>query len=150
MSQPPLPIIRLCPLHLCEVFRQEGLLAKIEANAWREEIRRRSREGTDTTFKEFTDYNGNRVVETQELSWIDNATNAERARLHRYITSSGKIGGSGLPDPKRIHLESGARYHLTRPLRQEPCEKCGRIGHAWPKPNRKPEPGPSREKETSL
>jgi len=107
--------------------------------AWREEVRRRSRQGTETTFKEFTDYKGNRIVETQELSWIDNTTDEERARLHRYITSDGKIGGSGLPDPKRIHLENGNKYHLTRPLRQEPCAKCGRIGHEWPRANADPE-----------
>jgi hypothetical protein len=86
MSQPSAPIIRLCPEHLCELFRQEGLQAKIETNAWREEIRRRRREGSETTFQEFTDYNGNRIVETQELTWIDKATDEERARLHRYIT----------------------------------------------------------------
>jgi hypothetical protein len=121
MSQPSAPIIRLCPEHLCELFRQEGLQAKIETNAWREEIRRRRREGSETTFQEFTDYNGNRIVETQELTWIDNATDEERARLHRYITREGKIGASGLPDPKRIHLENGAkslrrnrRYHVRR------------------------------------
>jgi hypothetical protein len=78
------------------VFRQEGLQAKIETNAWREEIRRRSREGAEATLKAFTDYNGNRVVETH-------------------------------------HLEDGAKYHLNRPLRKEPCAKCGRIGHTWPK-----------------
>jgi hypothetical protein len=115
------------------------LQAKIDMCAWREEVRRRSRQGTETTFKEFTDYKGNRIVETQELSWIDNTTDEERARLHRYITSDGKIGGSGLPDPKRIHLENGTKYHLTRPLRQEPCAKCGRIGHEWPRANADPE-----------
>src|SRR5580693_9319720 len=139
MSDSSSPIIRLCPEHLCEVFRQEGLQAKIETNSWRGEIRRRSREGAEAAYKEFTDYSANRIVETQELSWIDNATDEERARLHRYITSDGHIGGSGLPNPKRIHLENGAKYHLTRPLRKEPCAKCWRIGHDWPRRNPEPE-----------
>ncbi len=47
-----------------------------------------------------------------------------------------------MPDPKRIHLENGGKYHLTRPIRNEPRAKCGRIGHAWPKPENELEPGP--------
>jgi len=115
------------------VFRKESLPAKIEQKFWREEVRRSSREGAEKTFKQFPDYNGNLIVETQELSWIDNATNEERARLHRYITVEGKIGGSGQPDPKRIHFEDGRKYHLTRLSIKEPCSKCGRTDHEWPK-----------------
>lgn len=85
---------------------------------------------TRSTFTPFLDYSGNWIVETQQLSWIDAATNQERVRLHRYITSSGKLGGSGDPDPKRIDLGPGKKYALTR--KNEPCAKCGQIGHGWP------------------
>ena len=79
-----------------------------------------------------TDYNGNQIRESHELSWIDIKTNQEKARLHRLITKDGRIGASGYPDPKRIKLCGPRKYALTRPTISEPCQKCGQIGHAWP------------------
>jgi hypothetical protein len=113
----------LCPYHLCEVFWQERLL---------EVIRAKSGAGV-ATFRPFTDYNGNIIVETQELSWIEAGTNEERSRLHRYKTNEGSIGGSGYPDPKRIKLADGRSFALTRTSIGQACEVCGRVGHDWPK-----------------
>jgi hypothetical protein len=121
------PSIRLCSEHLCEVFWNEKLLTKIESKEWREEIRRKS-----PVSPPFIDYKGNTIVETQELSWISVNDNEEKARLPRYITDDGRIGGSGDPDPKKIMIDDTKRYRLTRPSRQEACNKCGRIGHDWP------------------
>ena len=59
--------------------------------------------------------------------------NVECVRVHQYLTEDGQIGASGKPDPKRILLNN-TMYRLTRPSEQEPCQKCGRIGHDWPKP----------------
>ena len=104
---------------------------KIREGLWREEVKDKSED--DQTFEPFHDYYGNYVVETQEITLIDNATNEERARLHRYITDKGTIGGSGHPDPKRIRLDDDRKYRLTRPSRKEACAACGRAGHDWPK-----------------
>jgi len=109
------------------VFWKEGLLNKINSGEWREEVRRKS-----PASPPFTDYKGNLIVETQELSWIDVKNDEERARLHRYVTDDGRIGGSGHPDPKRINLSDTRKYRLTRPSIKEPCSRCGRIGHDWP------------------
>ena len=126
------PSIRLCPEHLCELFWRQEMMAKVESGEWRQEIRPKGNPEAGT-FRPFRDYSGNWIVKTQELSWIDNATNQERARLHRYITETGTIGGSGYPDPKRLKLDNGQKYRLTRPSEQEPCAKCGRVGHEWPR-----------------
>jgi hypothetical protein len=127
MTQPSPPIYTPMPEAHVRGVSPGRFAGQDRTNAWRQEIRHWSREGAETTFQEFIDYNGNHIVESQELSWIDNTTDEERARLHQYITTDGRIGASGLPDPKRIHLEDGTRYHLTRPPKQEPCAKCGRI-----------------------
>jgi hypothetical protein len=109
------------------------MLSKVASGEWREEQPKSENEGNaEETFEPFRDYSGN-IVETQEIKYIDNATNEERARLHRYITDKGTIGGSGYPDPKRIRLADGTGYRLTRKKRNEPCAKCGRVGHEWPK-----------------
>ena len=116
---------------MCEVYWAEGMPKKIADGVWRQE--KKDKSGDDSTFKPFTDYYGNWIVETQEITFIEVATNEERARLHRYITDQGTVGGSGDPDPKRIRLADGRKYNLTRPTRNEPCGKCGQIGHSWPR-----------------
>ena len=126
------PSIRLCPEHLCELFWNENLIDKIDSGEWREQIVRSSRGGEGKAFQPFRDHSGNWVVETQEITWIEIATNEERVRLNRFITDTGHVGASGYPDPKRIRLGPGRRWSLTRPPKNEPCAKCGRIGHAWP------------------
>jgi len=103
---------------------------KIQYGVWREEIKDKSVD--DSTFQPFEDYRGNWIVETQQIIFIENTTNEERARLHRYITDKGTVGGSGHPDPKRIRLADGRKYNLTRSSKNQPCEVCGQIGHAWP------------------
>src|SRR3954454_183227 len=105
VKQPP-PSIRLCPEHLCEIFWTEQLLSRIESGEWIEEIGDKSSD--ERTFQPFTDYNGNWIVETQEVYWKEKLTGNERARLHRYITDKGTVGGSGYPDPKRIKLDDGS------------------------------------------
>ena len=117
---------------MCEIFWVEAFIDKIDSGEWEERVRRSSSGGAGKEFKPFTDYAGNWVVETQEVSWVEVATDEERARLQRYITDKGAIGGSGYPDPKRIRLGPGRAYNLTRPNDNEPCAKCGRIGHGWP------------------
>ena len=118
------PGIRLCPEHLCEIFWREELLLRVGLD-WYEEVRRRPPQS-------FVDYAGNKIIETLEISWIDINTDEERVRLRKYLTIDGRIGGSGYPDPKRIMLDDGTRYRLTRPSRNEACDKCGRGGHEWP------------------
>ena len=98
---------------------------------WREEVRYKS--GDDSTFEPFRDFNGNWIVETQQLVLIENATNEERARLHRYIPDQGTLGGSGDPDPKRIRLADGRKYNLTKKSKLQACAVCGQVGHSWPK-----------------
>ena len=104
---------------------------KIQDGLWREEVKDKSKD--ESTFEPFEDYLGNWIVETQEVAFIENTTNEERARFHRYITAEGTIGGSGDPDPKRIRLADGRKYNLTRPSKNQPCARCGQIGHSWPK-----------------
>ncbi len=55
-------------------------------------------------------------TESQEVSYIDVATNHEVARAHRYLRPDGTIGASGLPDPKRVFYD-GVLYRMvkTRP-----------------------------------
>lgn len=119
---------------MCEIFWREDMLAKVARGEWREERKSDDDDNEDGgTFEPFRDYNGNWIVETQEIKFIENATNEERSRLHRYITDTGAVGGSGYPDPKRIRLADGSGFRLTRKKRNEPCHKCGRIGHEWPK-----------------
>lgn len=121
----PKPSIRLCPYDLCTLFWQEGLLAIFENEHWQEKTLR----STLLTVP-FKDYAGNTIVRTEELSWVDSRDD-ERGRFHRYITDLGTIGASGYPDPKRLLLESGELYRLTRPPNEQ-CQRCGQTGHAWP------------------
>jgi len=130
------PSIRLCPEHICEIFWDEALIDKIDSGEWVESIRRSSTGGEGKAFQPFSDYNGNWIVETQEVIWIEVTTGDERARLHRLITDQNTIGGSGYPDPKRINLGTGRKYALTRTKINEACSKCGRIGHDWPERRR--------------
>jgi hypothetical protein len=116
---------------MCEIYWKERMPHKVAHGEWRENIKQKSTE--DSTFKPFRDYSGNWIVETQEITFIEVATNEERARLHRYITDKGTTGGSGHPDPKRIRLADGQKYNLTRPTRNEACAVCGQIGYEWPK-----------------
>jgi hypothetical protein len=116
---------------MCEVYWKEGMPLHIQDGTWRQEEKDKS--GNDSTFRPFRDYFGNWIIETQEITFIDVATNEERARLHRYITDKGTVGGSGDPDPKRIRLANGEKYNLTRTSRNEACAVCGQVGYHWPK-----------------
>lgn len=49
---------------------------------------------------------------TQEVSYFDGAL--EVARVHQYMRTTGQLGASGRPDPKRI-FESGVLYRLRHP-----------------------------------
>ena len=69
---------------------------------------------------------------TQEVSYID-ASLQEVVRVHQYLRTDGKLGASGLPDPKRI-LENGILYRLRKPprnLRENVCyflaDWCDRL-----------------------
>jgi hypothetical protein len=115
---------------MCEIYWAEDFEGKIARGEWKEEIKRKSVESRQG-FIPFRDYKGKLIIESQEVTWKDCATGEERARLHRYITDDGSIGGSGHADPKRIRLSDGASFNLTRPTIQEPCSVCGRIGHGW-------------------
>jgi hypothetical protein len=116
---------------MCDVYWDEDFPGKIASGEWQEKTKRKDPDAL-RTFIPFTDRNGNEIVETHQIHYVEVASNEERARLHMYITKEGKIGGSGHPDPKRIRLRSGKSYHLTRPSENEPCAICGWIGHGWP------------------
>lgn len=49
---------------------------------------------------------------TQQVSYLQGGL--EVARVHQYLRPDGKIGASGLPDPKRI-FENGIMYRLRMP-----------------------------------
>ena len=46
------------------------------------------------------------------LSYRDARSGAELARVHQYLRPDGTLGGSGLPDPKRL-LDDGVVYVLA-------------------------------------
>lgn len=52
-------------------------------------------------------------TESQEVSYSDPATGDELARAHRYLRPDGKIGASGLPDPKRVFV-NGVLYRIIK------------------------------------
>ena len=56
---------------------------------------------------------------TQEVFYID-AASQEIARVHQYLRPDGKLGASGLPDPKML-IENGTAYRL-RPRPKNLCE----------------------------
>jgi hypothetical protein len=47
---------------------------------------------------------------SQEVRYYD-ADNYEVARVHQYVKPDGTLGGSGLPDPKRLYID-GIMYRL--------------------------------------
>jgi hypothetical protein len=106
------------------VFWQECLPGKISSGEWIEKIM------VVRPSSMPTDHHGNAIKESHELSWIELKTNNEKARLHRFVTSDGRIGASGHPDPKRIKLCGPRKYALTG--KGVACQKCGQVGHDWP------------------
>jgi len=50
---------------------------------------------------------------SQEVSYIDPATNEEVARAHQYLRPDGTIGLKGRPDPKRVFL-NGIWYRIIK------------------------------------
>jgi hypothetical protein len=50
---------------------------------------------------------------SQEITYIDPSSNDEIARAHQYLRPDGKIGLSGLPDPKRVLLD-GVWYRIIK------------------------------------
>jgi hypothetical protein len=50
---------------------------------------------------------------SQEVSYIDPATDDEVARAHRYLRPDGTIGASGRPDPKRVK-HNGVLYRIIK------------------------------------
>ena len=53
---------------------------------------------------------------SQIVSYRD-SNNDEVARVHQYLRPDGKVGASGLPDPKRL-FEDGTVYRLIRKAKQ--------------------------------
>jgi len=51
---------------------------------------------------------------SQEISYFENGV--EIVRVHQFVLPDGSLGGSGLPDPKRIY-EGNTAYHLRSPAK---------------------------------
>jgi len=47
---------------------------------------------------------------SQRVAWYDRQTHAMVAVIHRYLLPTGKLGGSGLPDPKRLYIDDTIYY----------------------------------------
>lgn len=57
---------------------------------------------------------------SQQISYVDVATNQEVARAHQYLRPDGTIGLSGLPDPKRVFL-NGIWYRIIKLKNRAPA-----------------------------
>src|SRR6056297_2659868 len=117
MVQPPTTIIRVCAEHMREIFRECRLIERRDRGEIRTVVNRD--QPTD-----FVDHNGERCVRSQEISWLEEATGTEVARVHQYITDEGAVGASGLPDPKRIRVGQ-LLYRLHKKGRE--CSICGEV-----------------------
>jgi hypothetical protein len=51
---------------------------------------------------------------SQEVWYFENGE--EVARIHQYVRPDGRLGGSGVPDPKRLY-ENGKAYRLRHPAK---------------------------------
>lgn len=49
---------------------------------------------------------------SQEVRYYDQNNN-EVARVHQYVKPDGTLGGSGMPDPKRLFVD-GVKYRLQK------------------------------------
>lgn len=121
MAQQPDHIIRVCEKHLREIFNRARLWERLKAGELVQTLER-------DVPTEITDHRGNRCIRSQHWIWEDPKAEVEVARGHQYITETGGIGGSGLPDPKRVTIGLTAYRLVRRHKSAQACQLCATIG----------------------
>lgn len=70
---------------------------------------------------------------SQEVRYIDKASNKEVAKIHRYVLPNGSLGAGEEPDPKYIFV-GGVRYTLfdgSDHIKRDPCNLFPVWWNGW-------------------
>ena len=100
---------------MCKIFAEHQIIDRIEEGEFMEKVVKSS-----PISPPFTDYKGQQCVRTEEVFVLDGG-NEQIARCHRFITADGKVGASGLLDPKEFTIK-GVWYRQHKKLKL--CEFC--------------------------
>lgn len=106
MSEKPLPPVeRILEPEMRKLFNENRFWERTKTGELTAVV-------TDNRHPALTKANEPICTYSQAVSYRD-ADNSEVARVHQYLRPDGKIGASGLPDPKRLYL-NGTLYRLVR------------------------------------
>jgi hypothetical protein len=120
-------IIRVCPEHLCKLFKEHRLLERMESGEY--QFRVESKRKTEV----FVDHHNNECWWTDLLFITDpsfpvgHPRHEVAARINRHRTEAGVIGGSGQWDPGKgfIQIEGKLyRKFKTKGGKEPHCELC--------------------------
>jgi len=108
MAKTPIPqIVRVSEAELRQLFN-ERYLPLIQKGQINEQIMRGAGRHPSLPLAQVP-----YCTESQEVRYFDPKTGEELARVHRYVKPDGKLGASGLPDPKRVIVD-GVVYRIIK------------------------------------
>jgi hypothetical protein len=107
---------------MCKVFALEKLWERTESGEFELYIWKNT-----PIIPPFIDYKGQRCVTNHDMLILDRKHppshhRHEIARVHRFITDTGAIGASGLPDPKELMIGDLNYRGITKS--RPHCELC--------------------------
>ena len=88
------------------MFNDGGFLERARAGKFREEVKASNHPSPQKSKQPY-------CTTSEILTYYDANTGLKVAEVHQYVRPDGSLGGSGLPDPKRLYND-GILYAVRR------------------------------------